>query len=144
MNYSSQLQCVLMHAYDTAEKLDHNCVATEHLLIGIMKIQGSRLSEYLVKKGITVNLLMNDLQVLFGFGSEVQSKVVMTSTVYKILRKAETESLKKHLQEVSLDDVVCALLESENNVAQELLRRRGIFMNELICELSGPFYEFAA
>lgn len=145
MNYSVQLQSALMHAYDTAKKLKHNCVATEHLLIGMMKIEDSRLNQALIREGITSELLMQDLQILFGFGADQPCGTMMTDTVCDVLKKAESDSCRNHLHEVSLDDVIYALFESENNVAQELLRRRGVEINELIQNLNQySFCDFVA
>ena len=136
IGYSWQVQKALKHAEKAAEDLCNASIGTEHLLIGILKIKEARLSEYLRKLGVTDGTIMQEVQVLFGFDSPHTMQIMYTSTLKDILSDAQMMAHKRQEKEVSMDELTFALLEKDNNVALELLRRSGVVIEELIEEFA--------
>ncbi len=125
-----------MHACEAAEDCCNGSVGTEHLLIGILRIDDAPLTEVLKKQGITHQTIEQEVQILFGFNTSWTHQALYTSTVKSILKDAEILAQKKRKDVVGIDALSQALLEKENNVAQELLRRSGIVIETLIQELN--------
>ena len=136
ISYSHQVQQALMNACEAAEECRNASVGTEHLLIGILRINEARLTEALKKHGITDETIEQEVQILFGFESSLPRHVLYTNTVKSVLKEAEILAQKKKKNVVEIDALSQALLEKENNVAKELLRRSGIVIEELIQELN--------
>lgn len=135
ISYSYQVQQALMHACHAAEECCNTSVGTEHLLIGILKIKDAKLTELLNREGITDQSITHEVQILFGFDASSVQKGY-TSTLNRILKDAEERAYHKHHEEVSIDELSSSLLQKENNVALELLRRSGIVIEQLIDELN--------
>ena len=136
ISYSYEVQQALFHACEAAEKNSSTSVGTEHLLIGILKNHNAKLTEALTRKGITDQKIFQEVQILFGFDVSDVHHVLYTNTVQSILKDAELLAQKKRHVEVSMDDLSLSLLNKENNVAIELLKRSGIAIDELIQELN--------
>lgn len=125
-----------MHACEAAENCRNGSVGTEHLLIGILRIDDAHLTEILKKQGITYQTIEQEVQILFGFNTSLVTPALYTQTVKAILKEAELLAQKKRKDVIGIDALSQALLEKDNNVAQQLLRRSGIVIEDLIQELS--------
>ena len=136
ISYSHQVQQALLHATKMAQQLCHGSVGTEHLLMGILHIKEASLSELLHKKGITEPTIIQEVQILFGFSSSSNQQVAFTSMVCDVLNCAEHKAQQSEENEVSIDHLSIALLESENNVALELLRRHDIVVEQVMEQLT--------
>lgn len=124
-----------MYACDAADSIQNAAVGTEHLLIGILKIKDAKLTELLKQEGITDQTIEQEVQILFGFASS-NVKAGYTSTLTAVLKDAEMKAHQHHEDEVTIDELSASLLERENNVALELLKRSGIVIEQLIEELN--------
>ncbi len=135
INFDPQAQTALQLAKDAARQMKNAFIGTEHLLIGIMQMETSGLSQALSRHGLTARQLMEDVMVLFGFSEEQISEAEYTRTMEDILQRCKKEAQHSDQGQITLRMLTCALLETPNNVAVELLRRYEIDAGELAEQL---------
>ena len=89
INFDPQAQTALQLAKDAARQMKNAFIGTEHLLIGIMQMETSGLSQALSRHGLTARQLMEDVMVLFGFSEEQISEAEYTRTMEDILQRCK-------------------------------------------------------
>ncbi len=64
--YTPRTKKVIEYAIDEARKLNHNYVGTEHVLLGLLRVQEGVASEVLRNLGMTFEVLRDDVMFLLG------------------------------------------------------------------------------
>lgn len=132
LHFTSQAQLALNNAKKAAIHCCNSYIGTEHLLLGILQIKEAKLTKLLKKHHITYESLFEEIKLLFGFNKENQALPEYTCTMEEILEQCFTESYRNEKKMIDLDCLSSCLLKAPNNVANELLRRNGIEIEELI------------
>lgn len=131
-NFTPQAQFALQCAKDAAREMRNSFIGTEHLLLGLLKVEGCTLANYLVAKQISYITMKEDIIVLFGFADETILKAEYTQTMEEILKECVNSATKSNKNIIDVDLLTLTLLEASNNVAVELLRRYDIDVQAII------------
>ncbi len=82
-------------AYEEARRLDNNTVGTEHLLLGLIRVEESSGAHTLAEKGITEEKVRGALQeALLTLDEAAQFLGTSRPTLYRLLRQGDLSGLK--------------------------------------------------
>src|SRR5215216_6465741 len=115
--FSAETKRVLQFAAEEADRLLHNYIGTEHLLLGILREERSVAATILMEKGMRLNTVREDIVALLNEKTTVNNRAKETPLLAEFSRDLTEAAMKNQL-----DPLVGRHLEVER-VQQVLCRR---------------------
>jgi ATP-dependent Clp protease ATP-binding subunit ClpC len=131
--FTNRAKQVIKLAKKEAQRLNHNYLGTEHVLLGLMKLG----------QGIAVNVLRNmnldydairaEIERLVGFGPEIQvyGDPALTGKVKKVFEYANEEAANLNHNYVGTEHLLLALLRQTDGVAAQVLENLNVNLKEV-------------
>jgi len=131
--FTNRAKQVIKLAKKEAQRLNHNYLGTEHVLLGLMKLG----------QGIAVNVLRNmnldyeviraEIERLVGFGPEIQvyGDPALTGKVKKVFEYANEEAANLNHNYVGTEHLLLALLRQTDGVAAQVLENLSANLKEV-------------
>lgn len=131
--FTNRAKQVIKLAKKEAQRLNHNYLGTEHVLLGLLKLG----------QGIAVNVLRNlnldyetvraEVERIVGFGPEIQvyGDPALTGKVKKVFEYANEEAAGLNHNYVGTEHLLLALLRQTDGVAAQILENLGINLKDV-------------
>ena len=131
--FTNRAKQVIKLAKKEAQRLNHNYLGTEHVLLGLLKLG----------QGIAVNVLRNlnldyeiarqEVEKLVGFGPEIQvyGDPALTAKVKKVFELANEEAATLNHNYVGTEHLLLALLRQTDGVATQVLENLNINLKDI-------------
>lgn len=131
--FTNRAKQVIKLAKKEAQRLNHNYLGTEHVLLGLLKLG----------QGIAVNVLRNlnldydgvrmEVERIVGFGPEIQvyGDPALTGKVKKVFEFANEEAASLNHNYVGTEHLLLALLRQTDGVAAQVLEGLGINLKDV-------------
>jgi len=131
--FTNRAKQVIKLAKKEAQRLNHNYLGTEHVLLGLLKLG----------QGIAVNVLRNlnldydtvraEVERMVGFGPEIQvyGDPALTGKVKKVFEYANEEATSLNHNYVGTEHLLLALLRQTDGVAAQILENLGINLKDV-------------
>ncbi|MBI3236442.1 MAG: ATP-dependent Clp protease ATP-binding subunit, partial [Chlamydiales bacterium] len=131
--FTNRAKQVIKLAKKEAQRLNHNYLGTEHVLLGLLKLG----------QGIAVNVLRNfsldsdivrtEVEKLVGFGPEIQvyGDPALTGKVKKVFEFANEEAASLNHNYVGTEHLLLALLRQADGVASQVLENLNINLKDI-------------
>lgn len=131
--FTNRAKQVIKLAKKEAQRLNHNYLGTEHVLLGLMKLG----------QGIAVNVLRNmnldyetirtEIEKIVGFGPEIQvyGDPALTGKVKKVFELANEEASNLNHNYVGTEHLLLALLRQIDGVAAQVLENLNINLKDV-------------
>ena len=131
--FTNRAKQVIKLAKKEAQRLNHNYLGTEHVLLGLLKLG----------QGIAVNVLRNlnldyeavrsEVERLVGFGPEIQvyGDPALTGKVKKVFEYANEEAMSLNHNYVGTEHLLLALLKQSDGVAAQVLENLNINLKDI-------------
>jgi ATP-dependent Clp protease ATP-binding subunit ClpC len=131
--FTNRAKQVIKLAKKEAQRLNHNYLGTEHVLLGLLKLG----------QGIAVNVLRNmnldyeavraEVEKIVGFGPEIQvyGDPALTGKVKKVFEFANEEASNLNHNYVGTEHLLLALLRQTDGVAAQVLENLNINLKEV-------------
>jgi ATP-dependent Clp protease ATP-binding subunit ClpC len=131
--FTNRAKQVIKLAKKEAQRLNHNYLGTEHVLLGLLKLG----------QGIAVNVLRNlnldydavrgEVERLVGFGPEIQvyGDPALTGKVKKVFEFANEEAANLNHNYVGTEHLLLALLRQTDGVAAQVLENLNVNLKEI-------------
>lgn len=131
--FTNRAKQVIKLAKKEAQRLNHNYLGTEHVLLGLLKLG----------QGIAVNVLRNfnldyeivrtEIERLVGFGPEMQvyGDPTLTAKVKKVFEFSNEEASNLNHNYVGTEHLLLALLRQPDGVAVQVLENLNINLKEI-------------
>jgi len=131
--FTNRAKQVIKLAKKEAQRLNHNYLGTEHLILGLLKLG----------QGIAVNVLRNfsinydnargEVEKIVGFGPEIQvyGDPVLTGKVKKVFDYAHEEAATLSHNYVGTEHILLALLRQSDGVAAQVLENLNANLQEI-------------
>ncbi len=131
--FTNRAKQVIKLAKKEAQRLNHNYLGTEHVLLGLLKLG----------QGIAVNVLRNfnldydivraEVERLVGFGPEIQvyGDPALTGKVKKVFEFANEEAANLNHNYVGTEHLLLALLRQTDGVAAQVLENLNINLKDV-------------
>jgi len=131
--FTNRAKQVIKLAKKEAQRLNHNYLGTEHVLLGLLKLG----------QGIAVNVLRNlnldydtirtEVERIVGFGPEIQvyGDPALTGKVKKVFEFANEEAANLNHNYVGTEHLLLALLRQSDGVAAQVLENLNVNLKEV-------------
>lgn len=131
--FTNRAKQVIKLAKKEAQRLNHNYLGTEHVLLGLLKLG----------QGIAVNVLRNlnldydtiraEVERIVGFGPEIQvyGDPALTGKVKKVFEFANEEAANLNHNYVGTEHLLLALMRQTDGVAAQVLENLNINLKEI-------------
>lgn len=131
--FTNRAKQVIKLAKKEAQRLNHNYLGTEHVLLGLLKLG----------QGIAVNVLRNmnldyeairaEVEKIVGFGPEIQvyGDPALTGKVKKVFEFANEEATNLNHNYVGTEHLLLALLRQTDGVAAQVLENLNVNLKEI-------------
>lgn len=131
--FTNRAKQVIKLAKKEAQRLNHNYLGTEHVLLGLLKLG----------QGIAVNVLRNmnldydairaEVERIVGFGPEIQvyGDPALTGKVKKVFEFANEEAANLNHNYVGTEHLLLALLRQTDGVAAQVLENLNVNLKEI-------------
>lgn len=131
--FTNRAKQVIKLAKKEAQRMNHNYLGTEHVLLGLLKLG----------QGIAVNVLRNfnldyetvrqEIERLVGFGPEIQvyGDPALTAKVKKVFEYANEEAASLNHNYVGTEHLLLALLRQTDGVAAQVLENLNVNLKDI-------------
>lgn len=131
--FTNRAKQVIKLAKKEAQRLNHNYLGTEHVLLGLLKLG----------QGVAVNVLRNlnidfdtvraEVEKLVGFGPEIQvyGDPALTGKVKKVFEFANEEATNLNHNYVGTEHLLLGLLRQTDGVAAQVLENLNVNLKEV-------------
>jgi nucleoside-diphosphate-sugar epimerase len=127
---------LLTLAQEEAERYHHSYIGTEHLLLGLMRDEGSVASMALKSLGVELPRIRETMEaVLGGQGHTRVQQITPTQRVKKVIETAFEEARRHGVDYVGTEHLLLALLIEGNGIAAHVLTDMGAPLVKVRAEL---------
>lgn len=123
---------VLELAQEKAKELGHDCVGTEHILLGILE-EGSNVgAKALVSLGLDAETAQEDVVGAVGKGNYKGAQIYMTPRTKQVLEMARESANRMQVNYVGPEHILLGILSVSGGVARQILAAHGIRPNDIV------------
>jgi len=125
--FSDRVRVLLAGARDEANRLRHEYVGTEHILLSLIRQSDSRGAQLLVQLGVSLERVAQRVEKMVRKGKSIGTKAELpyTSRAKKVLEHALRSAWESGAGYVGTEHIVLGLLEEENGIAARILVDQG-------------------
>ena len=134
--FSEEAQKALILAKKEMNNLKHPYVGSEHLLLAILSMKDLEITKVLASYNITYEVFKKELIKIVGVGSEANDWFLYTPLLKRVIETAILNSKEKSEVEVSVTELLLAILEEGEGVAIRLLIGLNIDVDEIYNSIS--------
>ena len=131
-------------AQEEARTLEHDCIGTEHILLGLVREQEGLAARVLESLGITVERVREQVVRIVGSGEELPSdrQIPFTPEAKMVLQRALREALSLGHNYIGTEHILLGLTRENEGVAARILldfhADREMIRREIIRMIPGP------
>jgi ATP-dependent Clp protease ATP-binding subunit ClpA len=136
-NFTPRAQQVLALARKEADRLNHNFVGTEHLLLGLIKLDQGTAVNVLARFGIDLEKARSEVEKLIGYVPDTEKKAAIpyTPRVKHVLALAAKEAKSLNHTYVGTEHILLGLLQDGEGVAGRVLKNLRLDTKEVRMEI---------
>src|ERR1700723_339481 len=144
-NFTPRAQQVLALARKEADRLNHNFLGTEHLLLGLIKLGQGVAVNVLQKLGLDLDTVRMEVEKQVGTGPDQKmiGNIPYTPRVKKVLALASKEAKALNHTYVGTEHILLGLLREGDGVAAKVLKNLDVDIEltrqEILKELDPNF-----
>jgi ATP-dependent Clp protease ATP-binding subunit ClpC len=126
--YSPRSRRVLALAQQEAERLNHNFIGTEHLLLGVIHLGTGVAFNVLVAMKIDLEAVRKEVQKIVGVGPnrKLMATIPDTPRVKKVFAFATEEAHALNHTSIGTEHILLGLLREGDGVAGRVLKKFGV------------------
>ena len=134
--FSEEAQKALILAKKEMNNLRHPYVGSEHLFLSILSMKDLEITKVLASYNITYELFKSELIRIVGVGKNANQWFLYTPLLKRVIETAILNSKEKGEVEVSVNELLLAILEEGEGVAIRLLIGLNIDVDEIYNSIS--------
>jgi ATP-dependent Clp protease ATP-binding subunit ClpC len=124
--FSEPARKVLTQAQEEAQRLKHNYIGTEHLLLGLVRESDGVAAKALNSLGFELDKVRSTVEVIIGQGPNlVAGALSLTPRVKKVLELAVDEARQLKQDQVNTEHLLLAIVREGEGIAADILSRGG-------------------
>lgn len=135
--FTKKAQEALNHAAETAAMLGHGYIGSEHLLLGLIKAEGSLASSILIDNDVTDEKITNLVYQLIAPDSNISVKepAGYTPRVRRILENASKEAIRFKSELIGTEHILISIIKETESVAARLLNTIGVSIKKMYVDI---------
>ena len=112
--FTQRSQRALELSLESAARMGHNYIGTEHILLGLLREEEGAAAKALKKYGVTVEKILDNIAATIGIGEPCRvDPSDMTPRVKRILENSYYEASNMGASYVGTEHILCALLKEQ-------------------------------
>ena len=124
--FTQRARRVLSLAHEEAERLHHNYIGTEHLLMGLMREEGGVAGRVLRELGLETARVKEMVERLTGVGRDTSGRIDLAPATEQVLQVAIEEARRMGHHYIGTEHLLLGMVRQGEGVGLEVLRRLGI------------------
>ncbi len=130
--FSESARKVLTRAQGAAQRLGHNYIDTEHLLLGLAQQESGVASKVLANLGIPANKVQPAVEFLIGKGQEssTNEEVGLAPRAKKVIEFAIDEARRLNASYIGAEHILLGLLREKEGIAYNVLENLGVTLEK--------------
>lgn len=131
--FTNRAKQVIKLAKKEAQRLNHNYLGTEHVLLGLLKLGQGVAVNVLRTLNIDFEIVRQEVEKLVGYGPEIQvyGDPALTGKVKKVFEYANEEAANLNHNYVGTEHLLLGLLRQTDGVAAQVLENLNINLKEV-------------
>ncbi|MEX1012972.1 MAG: ATP-dependent Clp protease ATP-binding subunit [Waddliaceae bacterium] len=131
--FTNRAKQVIKLAKKEAQRLNHNYLGTEHVLLGLLKLGQGVAVNVLRNLNIDFETVRSEVEKLVGFGPEIQvyGDPALTGKVKKVFEYANEEAANLNHNYVGTEHLLLGLLRQADGVAAQILENLNVNLKEV-------------
>jgi len=131
--FTNRAKQVIKLAKKEAQRLNHNYLGTEHVLLGLLKLGQGVAVNVLRNLNIDFETVRNEVEKLVGYGPEIQvyGDPALTGKVKKVFEYANEEATNLNHNYVGTEHLLLGLLRQTDGVAAQVLENLNVNLKEV-------------
>ncbi len=129
--FTQRARRVLGLAHQEAERMRHNYIGTEHLLLGLIREEGGIAGRVLRDLGLEPRRVQEMVERTVGFGQYSGGQVDLSPEVQQVLEFAVDEARRMGHQYIGTEHLLLGLLRAPESTAMQVLHRMGITAEQI-------------
>jgi ATP-dependent Clp protease ATP-binding subunit ClpC len=129
--FTQRARRVLSLAHQEAERMRHNSIGTEHLLLGLIREEGGVAGRVLRELGLEASRVQEIIERLVGFGQYRSVKLDLAPGTQQVLEYAVDEARKMGHHYIGTEHILLGLVRYNEGVALDVLRKMGINADQI-------------
>lgn len=125
--YTEDARKALAFAWDKAERLHHNWIGTEHLILGLLDVEDSLAARILLKLGVDIGVVRPLVEsVIGGAKATTDQQIVITARVQKVIGISFGEAQRMAENWIGTEHLQLGFVVEREGVAAQVLLDLGI------------------
>ncbi|MBR3300285.1 MAG: ATP-dependent Clp protease ATP-binding subunit, partial [Clostridia bacterium] len=138
--FSEKANAALNKAIESAENMGHTYIGSEHLLLGILGVEGCSACSILNDKGVTYQQLSDIIKKEIGVGNHTNlSPDYFTQRANNIIETAIKGARSIGEKYVGTEHILLSILSEQDNYAIRFLSELGIGLNDILNEFGEKY-----
>ena len=135
--FTNRAKQVIKLAKKESQRLNHNYLGTEHILLGLLKLGQGIAVNVLRTMNLSYDNVRSEVEKIVGFGPETQvyGDPALTGKVKKVFEFANEEAQNLNHNYVGTEHILLALLRQTDGVAAQVLENMGLDLKEIRKEI---------
>lgn len=131
--FTNRAKQVIKLAKKEAQRLNHNYLGTEHVLLGLLKLGQGVAVNVLKNMNIEFETVRAEVEKLVGYGPEIQviGDPALTGKVKKVFEYANEEAASLNHNYVGTEHLLLGLLRQTDGVAAQVLENLNVNLKEV-------------
>lgn len=131
--FTNRAKQVIKLAKKEAQRLNHNYLGTEHVLLGLLKLGQGIAVNVLRNMNLDYDAIRTEVERIVGFGPEIQvyGDPALTGKVKKVFEFANEEAANLNHNYVGTEHLLLALLRQSDGVAAQVLENLNANLKEV-------------
>ncbi len=131
--FTNRAKQVIKLAKKESQRLNHNYLGTEHVLLGLLKLGQGIAVNVLRNMNLNYDTVRSEIERIVGFGPEMQvyGDPALTGKVKKVFEYANEEAANLNHNYVGTEHLLLALLRQTDGVAAQVLENMGVDLKEV-------------
>ncbi len=131
--FTNRAKQVIKLAKKEAQRLNHNYLGTEHLLLGLLKLGQGVAVNVLRSLGLDFETVRQEVERLVGYGPEIQvyGDPALTGRVKKVFEFSNEEAANLGHNYVGTEHLLLGLLKQTDGVAAQVLENLNVDLTEV-------------
>ncbi len=130
--FTQRARRVLSLAQEEAERLNHNYIGSEHLLIGLLREEGGVAGRVLREVGLEVSRVQAMVERMVGTGTRTPfTKIELAPTTKRVLELAVEEARRMGQHYISTEHLLLGLARQNDGTVSDILKKFGVTAEQI-------------
>jgi ATP-dependent Clp protease ATP-binding subunit ClpA len=134
--FTERAKQVLTRAQEEAERSHHSYIGTEHLLLGLLRVEDGEAAKILNNLGVEINRVRSTIESVLGRNERlIIQQIIPTSRVKKVIELAFEEARRMGTNYVGTEHLLLGLLVEGEGIAAHVLDDLGATLKKVRSEI---------